>query len=167
MPGRDMTPQILEGRCWSSAKILSFLECDGVKKVVLVLLFLSVIFYLGFSYHKENQIVSVGFKYYDLDQVDKDVRDWAVSNSVNGVYLAKKINFKGLETYYVYVNKLPFNGFRMSDDGTKGLELEIKTTSSLTNRSKIYEIITINKKAEYLLLNGERVDTSTLLVISE
>jgi hypothetical protein len=110
---RYKTAQELAGRCCSSAKILSVLECDSVKKVVLILLFLSVIFYLGFSYHKENQIVNVGFMYYDLDQVDKNVRDWAVSNSANGVYLAKKINSKGLETYYVYVNKLPFNGFKM------------------------------------------------------
>jgi hypothetical protein len=138
-----------------------------MRKLVLLLLFIIIIIYLGFFYQKENEIVSINFMYYDLNEVDSIVREWAISNSANGIYLAKKINSKGLETYYVYVNNLPSDGFSGSNDGKKGIKIEISTFDSLKNKSKIYEIVTENKKAEYLLLNGDRIDTSKILVLSD
>jgi hypothetical protein len=138
-----------------------------MRKLVLILLFIIIIFYLGFFIQKENEIVSVNFMYYDLVEVDSIVRDWATSNSANGIYLAKKINNRGLETYYVYVNNLPLNGFSGSNDGSRGIKIEVRTISSVKNKSKVYEIITRNKKAEYLLLNGDRIDTSKILVLGD
>lgn len=138
-----------------------------MKKTLLAILVLLVISSLTFYYHRENQIVDVGFMYYDLNQVDSSVRSWALSNSTSGIFLAKKINSKGLENYYVYINELPFDGVKASNEGYKGLKLEVKTKASLANRSKIYELITMNKNAEYLLLNDARIETSTIPLISQ
>jgi hypothetical protein len=143
------------------------MEGDYVRKLGLILLAIIIIFYLGVSYHRENEIVSTSFMYYDLTEVDKDIRDWASSNLVSGIYLAKKINNKGLETYYVYVNNMPSDGFNGKNDGSRGLKMEVKINNSVINESKIYEIITTNKNAEYILLNGDRIDTSKILVLSD
>jgi hypothetical protein len=102
-----------------------------------------------------------------VNEVSETVREWAESNSSGGIYLAKKVNSKGLETYYVNIKEMPINGFSVSNDRLDGLKLEVEISNDAPYRSDIHEIITINRKAKYLLVNGERIDTSSILLISD
>jgi hypothetical protein len=114
-----------------------------------------------------NQIIRVSCDNYDVSETDQSVREWAEKNAAGDVYFAKRVDSKGLETYYVHLNEIPIDRFGVSNHGANALDLEVKLSNDIRNSSKIHEIVTINKKAKYLLVNGvERIDTSTILLLN-
>jgi hypothetical protein len=137
-----------------------------VKKLTVLLVCYAIVYLLVGLFNSYNSPIDFNFNTYSSDEADKELKAWASSNSQSGTYLAKRINTNGLETYYIHVNDLPFHGFGLSGDGRSGLGIDIETVNFVFNSSKIIEIITENKKARYILLNGKRIDTLDIMVLN-
>jgi hypothetical protein len=117
----------------------------------------------SFFYVQRHKIVSVNINYFEVDEASGIVREWLHSFTDNdGIFLGRISKDKKHEEYYLYINNLDAPIVGIESYSYDGLKIEVNKDNISPKKSKVFKINTLNKRAKYIILNGEKIETSSI-----
>ena len=126
---------------------------------------LCLLFYIGYL-HYEKQNISISYNRTNITDLASDTVGWIENiNENRGLFFARKPISKKSEIYYFYPKDLKIKQLIVGTDN-KSLILSMQYEENHINNT-IFQFETKNKKAQYVILNGEKIDVKSIPILSE
>jgi hypothetical protein len=117
----------------------------------------------GYFHIQTRKIVDTNVNNFEADEASGIVKQWLSSfTGKDGMYLGRISKDKRHEEYYLYIKNLHTPIVGINTYSYDGLKIEVTIGNSTPEKSQLFKIITLNKRAKYIILNGEKIETSSI-----
>jgi hypothetical protein len=98
--------------------------------------------------------------------INESVQNWVreIGDS-EGIYIGRVSQTDKHEDYYIYLKNKRLIHYELKNDSYQGISINIDTNDKADLESRIIKISTRNKKAEYIILNGKKIDVANIQII--
>lgn len=118
----------------------------------------------GVVYLQRNKVVSVAVNYFGVDEVSGSVKVWLQNfEDKDGVFLGRISEDKNHDEYILYINNIKLSDIGINTHSKSGLTIQVNRDNNKSEKTtKVFRISTLNKRAKYIILNGEKIETSSI-----
>lgn len=113
-------------------------------------------------------IVQTNVEEIALSNLNLTIQNWINEiDQTEGIFVSRISQTDKNEDYYIYIKNIRLTRYELKNDSYEGLILSTETNEKAGRKSLVIKITTINKKAEYIILNGKKMDISVIPIIKD